>query len=107
MSELVDKLCNSDHPVELPFQQERSAQGLKDWIDREFVHIRFTDTRGGTELGFKLNAKECDFTRADFGASRGVVTLVGGLVLDYAPVKCIAEIDLETLTGKGRLVRIQ
>jgi len=106
MSELVDRLCESDHPVELPLRPERSARNLKDWIDRNFVHVRFTDTRGGTELGFKLDRQQSDLTMANFDAPKGVVKLVGQLTLDYVSVQCIAEIDLGTLTGQGHLVRL-
>ena len=106
MSELVDRLCESEHKIELPLRPERSAQNLKDCIDRNFVHVRFTDTRGGTELAFKLNRQETDLTMVNFDVPQGVVRLVGQLVLDYVKVQCIAEIDLRTLTGKGHLARL-
>lgn len=106
MSELVDRLCESEHAVELPLRREGSTRSLKDWIDRNFVHVRFTDTRGGTELGFKLDRQESDLTKANFDVPQGAVKLVGQLVLDYVRVQCIAEIDLGTLTGKGHLVRL-
>jgi hypothetical protein len=40
---------------------------------------------------------------ADFSRGTGSVRLVGRLTLDYVPVRCIAEIDIEKLAGIGHL----
>jgi hypothetical protein len=106
MSSLVNYLCKANHPVEASLRPEQSAKYLKDCIDRNFVHVKFTDTRGGTELGFQLDRKKSDVTCGDFEVPKGVVTLVGDLTLDYVRVRCVAEIDLKTLTGVGHLERV-
>jgi hypothetical protein len=77
---------------------------FKEAIDRNYVHIKFTDTRGGTELGVRLDPASCDFSTADFDNGSGTVHIEGGLTLDYVKVKCIADVDLSTLEGTGRLV---
>jgi len=98
------KLSTGDHPVEISLRPERTAAELKKRIDAyKFVHIRFTDTRGGTELGVELDDAESDWASADFAGATGRVRLAGRLKLNYVPVKCIAEIDLSTLTGNGHL----
>jgi uncharacterized protein YbdZ (MbtH family) len=104
---LVDRLCEGDHPVEVGLRPARTVELFKAAIDRNYVHIKFTDTKGGTELGVKLDRDACDFNDTDFEKSMGTAHLEGGLTLDYVRVRCIADIDLKTLTGKGHLVKVE
>jgi Core binding factor beta subunit len=104
---IVDRLCEGDHPVEVGLRPERSVELFKEAIDRNYVHIKFTMTRGGTELGVRLDRDACDFSRADFENENGTVHIVGGLTLDYVKVKCIADIDLGTLEGAGHLEKVE
>ncbi len=103
MDSLVQRLSDGDHPVEISLRPERTIKYLKDCLDRQYVHVKFTGTRGGTELGFPLDPQDSDLTHADFDAGTGRLRLVGNLTLNYVPVRCIAEIDLQTLEGVGRL----
>jgi uncharacterized protein YbdZ (MbtH family) len=102
-SALVDKLCEGDHPIEASLRPERTVERFKQTIDDGYVHIKFTDTRGGTELGVRLDRERSDLGRADFPRHTGTVRLVGTLTLDYVPVRCVATIELPTLTGRGHL----
>jgi hypothetical protein len=68
-----------------------------------YVLIKFTQTRGGTELGFSLDRDETDISGADFEKGTGSVHVEGHLTLNDDPVRCIADIDLATLKGTGRL----
>jgi uncharacterized protein YbdZ (MbtH family) len=102
---LVERLCEGDHPVEVGLRPEKTIKLFKEAIDRNYVHVKFTKTRGGTELGVRLERDACDFSRADFENGTGTVHVEGGLTLDYVKVKCIADIDLSTLEGRGRLVK--
>jgi len=104
---LVDKLCEGDHPVEAGLRPEKTVKLFKEAIDRNYVHIKFTDTRGGTELGVRLDRDRCDFSQADFENGAGAVHIEGGLTLDYVKVRCIANIALNTLEGKGSLVKVE
>jgi hypothetical protein len=106
MDSLVEHLCTGDHPVEVNLRPLRSAQALRQCIDRAMVHIRFTDTRGGTELGVALDSARTDLSDADFNAACGSVTVVGRLKLNSVDVRCVANIDIASLSGVGRLVRI-
>jgi hypothetical protein len=103
---LVDKLSEGDHPVEASLRPEKNVKLFKEAIDRNYVHIKFTNTRGGTELGVKLDGDHCDFSQADFENGIGTVHLEGRLTLDYIKVKCIADIDLTSLQGQGHLVKV-
>jgi hypothetical protein len=68
-----------------------------------YVLIKFTETRGGTELGFPLDRDATDVSAADFDNGTGTVHVEGHLILNDDPVRCIADIDLATLKGTGRL----
>jgi uncharacterized protein YbdZ (MbtH family) len=103
---LVEKLCEGDHRVEASLRPEKTAKALKDRIDMGYVHIKFTETKGGTELGVRLDRDILDLSHADFENRSGAVHLEGELTLDFVKVRCIADIDLKTLAGKGRLARV-
>ena len=103
---LVSRLCKGEHPVEVSLRPEANARALKASIDRNYVHIKFTGTRGGTELGVKLDRAATNLSGADFEKATGAIHLEGELTLDYVPVRCIADIRLESLAGAGRLQRI-
>lgn len=107
MCELVDRLCEGSHPVTISLRPERTALALRQRIEKYgFVHIKFTDTRGGTELGVKLDKEACNLS-ADFEQVKGKITLIGHLKLNYVPVQCIADIELSTLEGTGHLRKVE
>jgi hypothetical protein len=80
---------------------DKSVAGLKESIDRDYVHILFKQT--GTELGVQLDRSACNFTEADFASGRGKIRLVGALTLNYEKVRCVADLDLSTCEGSGYL----
>lgn len=102
---LVDRLCDGDHSVEVGLRAEKNASLFKKAIDSGYVHIKFTETRGGTEIGMRMNQDASDLGAANFDDGKGSAHVEGTLVLDYVKVRCIADIDLSTLKGRGRLVR--
>lgn len=101
--DLVSRLTKGDHQIESSLRPEKTVEALKERIDLGYVHLKFTETRGGTELGVRLDREALDLSRADFERRQGVVHLEGELTLNYVKVRCIADIDLQTLAGKGRL----
>jgi len=104
---LVDRLCEGEHPIEAGLRFEQSTKMFKDAIDRNYVHIRFLQTKGETELGFRLDRENSDFSAADFENGKGTVHLEGSITLDYIRVKCVADIDLSSLQGKGHMVKVE
>lgn len=102
MNDLVQRLTK-EQPVVASLRPEPSLEAFKAAVDREYVHVKFTETRGGTELGVRLDPERSDLSGADWDAGTGVVTVAGELILDYVRVRCVAKIDLETLQGTGHL----
>jgi uncharacterized protein YbdZ (MbtH family) len=105
---LIDRLSRGEHAVEVTVRPERTGPALRESIERGYVFVRFMGTRGGTELGVKLDPTACDVSSGDFDTPSGRIRLVGDLTLDFEQVRCTAEIDLDTMAGLGHLaVRVQ
>jgi len=98
--DLVAFLSEGHHPIQASAQ---SAEQFLERIRAGYVNIKFTDTRGGTELGVKLDAAASDTTGAGIEGNKGNVRIAGNLTLNYQPVRLVAEVALETLMGSGRL----
>jgi hypothetical protein len=99
MNELVERLTK-EQPVETA-RPEKTAKALQECVDRDYVHVMFKKT--GTEVGIQLDRRDCKFGDANFGEAKGTVHLVGGLILNYDKVRCVADIDLTTCEGTGHL----
>lgn len=107
LDELVSRLAQGHHAVEVGLRPEKTAEAFKAAIDRGYVHIKFTETKGGTELGVRLDTGASDWKNADFSQASGSVHIEGTLTLNYVKVRCVADIKLETLTGTGHLVVLE
>lgn len=103
MNDLVKRLSEGSHPVEVSLRPERTVKLFKEMLDRGHVLVKFTQTRGGTELGVPLDKARSDLTQANFDTETGKVRVCGELTLDYVPVRVIADIDLPSLQGEGHL----
>jgi hypothetical protein len=103
MNDLVQRLSQGQHPVEASLRPERTVKAFEEALNRGYVHIKFTKTRGGTELGVPVDRDRSDLTQADFEHGTGRLTIVGELTLDFVRVRCIADLDLPSLEGHGRL----
>ena len=99
MNELVERLTK-EQPVETA-RPEKTAKGLKECVDRDYVHIMFKNT--GTEVGVQLDRSACKLDEGNFETATGSVRIVGGLNLNYDKVRCVADIDLSTCEGTGYL----
>lgn len=106
MNDLVERLANGKHPVEINLRPEKTPEALKRRIDLGYLHVNFPNTRGGTELGIELDKQRTDLTTADFDNGSGHLKIVGSLTLNYVKVRCVAEIDLKTFAGEGWLEKV-
>jgi len=102
MNDLVQRLTQ-EQPIIASLRPEATAQRLKEAVDRGYVHIKFTETRGGTELGIRLIPDLSDLTGANYENSTGTIRFAGDLTLDYVPVRFHGHIDLASMAGTGRL----
>lgn len=105
--DLVGRLCEDEHRVEVDLRPEKNVGAFKEALERGYLPLTFTDTRGGTSLRVRLDRAASDFAGADFETGGGTLKLVGGLTLDSVNVRCVATIDLRTLAGRGRLERVE
>ena len=104
---LVDRLCLGDHKIVVSQRPEPSVKALQEAIDKGYVRVKFTETKGGTELGFKVDPNALDLSGANFDKGTGKVKVVGNLTLDYVKVRCIAYLNLTTLDGVGNLEKVE
>jgi hypothetical protein len=102
MNELVEKLTK-DQRVIVSLRPEPSREALKAAIDRGWLLVKFTETRGGTELGFPIDQQRSDFSGADLEKGTGTIKVAGELTLDYVRVRLWATIDIGSFEGIGHL----
>jgi len=99
MNELVKHLSERN-PI-MVGRPVRNIRDLRHSIDSAYVHVRFKNT--GTEIGVRLDQRKCRLENGDFVSGKGKVHLEGALMLDFDTVRCVADIDLESMEGTGRL----
>lgn len=103
MTDLPTRLSQGNTRVAFRARGGDARAELREAIDRGYVHVLFTGTQGGTELGFPLDEARSELSGADWERGEGTVRLAGDLKLDGVPVRCVAEIDLASTEGVGRL----
>ena len=104
MNDLVKRLSEKVHAVQAN-RPDTSAKSLKERIDLNYVHILFQET--GTEIGMQLDTEKCELASADFTNGTGKIHLEGALTLNYDKVRCVADINLDTMHGTGYLKLIE
>jgi hypothetical protein len=102
MNELTERLT-VDQPIIMGGADPTVEELRERTGEMGYVLVKFTETRGGTELGFPLDRDATDISGANFDEGTGSVHVEGHLILNDDPVRCIANIDLATLKGSGRL----
>src|SRR5579872_3924804 len=107
MNDLVQRLSEGDHPVVVGGPQPSLAEFRKRVEEMSYVFIKFTDTKGGTDLGVRVDKAAVDTTRANYEQATGTVHVEGTLTLNYVKVRCVADIDLAELKGTGHLVILE
>ena len=75
-------------------------------LEMGYVFIKFTETRGGTDLNLRMDQAATDLSSADLDEGSGTLHVEGLLILNNDPVRCIADIDVATLKGTGHLVLV-
>jgi hypothetical protein len=106
MDELTERLSNGDYPVVVGGPTPTLKEFHERLDDIGYVFIKFTGTRGGTDLGIRLDRDKSDLGAANFDEGSGTAHVEGTLILNDDPVRCVADIDLATLSGTGHLVLV-
>ena len=102
MNDLVERLTK-EQPIEASLRPEPTVEAFKEAIDRGYVHCKFINTKGGTDLGIRMDEEASDLEQADVEKETGSVKIVGTLILDYVRVRFHGTIELPDLTGAGYL----
>lgn len=102
MSDLVRKLSRGKHRVVL--DRYENSKKLMEHASRGLVLVKFPDTVGGTELGITVDADFLASSSEQLESGRGKVRISGKLNLDRVDVRCVADIDLESMSGQGHLI---
>ncbi|MBC1744276.1 MbtH domain protein [Listeria welshimeri] len=103
MDDLVKRLSEKEQSVILGGPNPSVDEFNKQLSKIGYTFIKFTETNGETNLGVRIDGEKTDLSRAGFVNNTGVVHINGYLTLNFVSVKCIAEINLETLSGTGKL----
>ena len=106
-SELVEKLVAEDHAIEVCARDDAAEkrQALVRAIGYDLVHVKFPHTKGGTEIGLRLQRDLCDdldrVADPENGPER--LRIVGDLTLDWVPIRVTAEFSLKSFAGTARV----
>jgi hypothetical protein len=102
INELVQRLSEGKHEVVIGHRDEPYEE-IKQRIEDGYIHIKFTQTKGGTELGINVDLNSTNVKELDFNKGEGLLHIEGTTNLNYNAVRCIADIDLATRKGEGCL----
>jgi hypothetical protein len=106
MDELTQRLT-ADQPVSVGGPQPTREELQRRLGEIGYAFIKFTETRGGTDLGIRVDRAACDLSAANFEDGTGTVHIEGMVILNDDPVRCVANVDLATLRGTGHLVPVE
>ena len=102
INELVQRLSEGKHEVVIGHRDEPYEE-IKERIEDGYIHIKFTKTRGGTELGINVDLNSTNVKDLDFTKGEGLLHIEGTTNLNYNTVRLIADIDLTSRKGEGCL----
>lgn len=97
------RLSRGPQPLELNLRPGRTMEAFMRQVETGSVQVRFTGTRGGTELAVPLEPGAVERIKMQVSGAEETVQITGNLTLDYVAVRCVADIDLTTFSGTGTL----
>jgi hypothetical protein len=107
LDNLVQCLSKGCHPVTVGGPNPSLTTFRNSIEDMGYILITFTGTRGGTALGMWVDTTSTDLKQAHFDRRTGIAHVEGTLTFNNINLRCIADIELATLTGTGHLVEMQ
>ncbi len=100
MDDLIKRL-EKKQAVEIR-RPEKTVQAIQQSIERNLVHLHFLNT--STELGVNLDIEKCKINQDYFEKCSGEIHIEGDLILNFTPVRCVANIDLSTCEGEAYII---
>lgn len=86
--------------------QKPDLKKLKRAIENGYILVKFTQTKGGTELGCNTKNNDSE-NKCIIDEEKRTIQIIGRLKLDFTPVRLRAEVNLDTFKGKGKLEVIE
>lgn len=102
INELVERLSIGTHEIIIGYRGEMGEE-IRQKIENGYLHIKFTKTQGGTELGMNVDLNNTNIQEVDSVQGQRILHIEGITNLNYHLVRCIADIDLTTRKGEGVL----
>jgi hypothetical protein len=99
MDELVEKLSNGKHLVEVVIRPKVDSETFRQCIDDRYVHLRFLDTNGGTEVGIPIDSVSEGDAQQLAQSGEPTLKIEGEFSLNFTPVRCVATIDTGSFRG--------
>ncbi|MFB6777224.1 MULTISPECIES: hypothetical protein [unclassified Streptomyces] len=106
MDELVERLSKEGQKVVVGGPSPSLEEFQRRLTEMGYVFVKFPDSGGTTDLGVRVDEAATDLGGADFAKGTGSVHVEGTLTLNYVQVRCLADIDLTSLSGSGHLVAL-
>jgi len=103
MSQLAHRFSQGTHQVTYRPRHGRARSELCADVERQYFHMMFMDAAGEIEFGFPSDRARCDFSGANWEAGDGSIHIEGELGLNGSPARCIVDLDLRTMQGRGRV----
>ena len=103
MSELAHRFCQGTHKIVFRPSPDRARTECRAEVERDYIHMLFTGDAGEIALGFPFDRARSDLSGANWDTGEGSIHLEGELGLNGTPVRCVADLDIRTMEGVGRL----
>ncbi|HEV2992742.1 MAG TPA: MbtH family protein [Candidatus Angelobacter sp.] len=100
---LLQRFANPDQLVEVVVGTDSTVSALMTCIGNGYIPMKFTDADGEVELGVILDRDAVAIHAVDFENHKGIIHLEGDLIISCQKIRCIADINLETFSGRGCL----
>jgi hypothetical protein len=95
---LVEKLISTKHSVVIGYRNE-SDEELAESLKDRYIHIKFPNTQGETELGISIDPNLSNIDEFLDHPDQGTLHIAGRTVLDSQPILCSVQINKKTREG--------
>ncbi|MEU6577259.1 hypothetical protein [Streptomyces sp. NPDC046805] len=72
-----------------------------------YVFIKFPNSREATYVGVRMDEAATDLAQTDFAGGTGSVHIERMLILNTVRARCVADVELSSLSGTGHLAVLE